>query len=158
MRINFPEISDDLTEFFGASQGRALHPTDLSPEIIPTHRIHAFRLLRAAQISNLVGAAGATQVLSAIVPVDRYWYVFGAGISHNDPIARDTWIELQLGDSVSLQTILALPTNTRFGIRGSVIVPPRWRLAGRVVAIAAANVVTLTFGFLELNLQDSAPH
>ena len=160
MRISFPEISDDLTELFGAADARSLQPTEISPEIIPVHRLHAFRLLRQIAVRNLLGAAGVPNVDSAAVPADRYWYLLGAGMEHNDAAARDSWIQLKDpgGVVIALGTLLALPTSTRFGIRGPLIVPPKWAISAEVITIAAGATVRLRVALLELNLQDAAPH
>ena len=159
-RISFPEISDDRTELFGAAEGRSLQPTELATELIPVHQLHAFRRLREIQFFASSAGAGISFLLATVVPADRYQYVLAAHIEHTDPAARDAWVELQdpTGQVFSIQTLLGLPTNTRFGVRGPFIIPPKWQLRGSLVTIAAAGVISLRYAFLELNLQDAAPH
>lgn len=163
MRISRPFVTDDLEELWLPAEGRRLAPTDVSPEIITTHpAVHAGEFFRQLLRVSATGAVGITNVAPDTVAADnQIHYIWGAELFHNDAIARDAWFEIAQAGNVNRVTIsrpvLALPTNTRFGLDRIVLVPPNRLIQGVVVALAAASQLTVVIYGLKVPVAMFAP-
>jgi len=106
------------------------------------------------------GAAGNPAVNSGASPGDKYWFCFSCDTFHNDPIARDLWIELVptgANGTAIAHSERAVPTSVHLSVGRAFIIPPRTALRGQAIAIAGGQVMTLRFQYLELDLGEPAP-
>jgi len=111
---------------------------------------------------NATGVNGATEVISGAAPDDKYWFVFGADMFHDDPTDREATIFMDAslggGSTVAVaQSGRALASNIRLALGRALILAPRTRFRFEVPAIGATEQVTGKFQYLELDLGEPAP-
>lgn len=109
---------------------------------------------------NAFAAAGVLNLSSGAAPEDKYWYVFACQGSHDDPVARNVWVNL-VDDAGNVHTLAAgpraQPTDVPVAVPRSFIIPPRCHMRLLVDALAGANFIHLSFLYLELDLGEPAP-
>lgn len=117
--------------------------------------------LQEFQESITLGGLGSTAVTAVGPSIDKYWFVFGASIVHDDPtnrpmflgirgLVRDAWIVNNLG-TINQQTNVPLSAPRAF------ILPPRCAVRGESIGMGGAQRLTLEFLFLECDIGEPPP-
>lgn len=138
------------------------NPGFLSDDIVLTHAVmNGTDRLPEFQEQFAQSGLGSVQIISTVGPaIDKYHWVFGASVRHNDPVARelflgvrglvrDAWLATSRG--VAQSQNIPLPSPRGF------IIPPRCALIGQSDAIAAGQRVIIEWLFIELDLGEPHP-
>lgn len=149
-----------LKNLFPPATAFNIQPGEFGEDIIPTHLVlNGTDRLGQFFTFSANGAAGITTVNSGAAPQDKYWFVFACHLSHNDPVARDCSLMFNQPavNDFQLAAATALPTSHPLPLGRSIIIPPRIALKAECPALAAAQILSLRFLYLELDLGEPAP-
>lgn len=157
----FQKLLPWLRVLFPPSKATGFNPFEVSEDVSLTHLVFngSDRLQEFFTFAGSA-AAGVATITAGAAPADKFWFVFAASCFHNDPIARDMWLSLVpvgLNPSELAVSTRAVPTNVPLATPRPFIVPPRTQVRGSVVAIAAAQIISLRFQYLELDLGEPPP-
>lgn len=92
--------------------------------------------------------------------IDKYWFVFGASVLHDDPTPRELFIGIRgLTRDAWLASTHAVPqtANIPFTVPHAFILPPRCAIRAETDAIAAGSRLQLEFLYLECDIGEPAP-
>lgn len=136
-------------------------PSEVSEEIILTHpAVPATARFDQSQTENLAVISPAL-IIDAPIPAEgHYFWIPIYQVRHDDPVARN--LSLGLIDTISgvlieVKNQATVLTNIPlFGDRG-ILVPARWRLRGTINALAATQVMTLSYMFMDLLVAETPP-
>jgi len=150
-----------LTSLFPPAEAEPPQPGSVSGEIAFTHQVlNGTERLAEYIIFQANGALGATGVTGPAVPVGKYWFVIACSGEHNDPIARELSLFIRNPAGVNLGLAdggRAVPTSRPVPVQRSFIMTPRVSIRIEVDAIAAGQVITIRFLYMELDLGEPAP-
>jgi len=151
-----------LELLFPPGQAAPPNPSEVSDDIVLVHQVlTGTERLTQFQEFNVTGGAGSNTATGPAVPADKWWYVFAAGVFHNDPLPVEMALHMR-SDITALEVCViaaerAVPTFARLGAPRPIILPPRCNLFGRTIGIAGAQQVTVRGIFIEMDLGEPAP-
>jgi len=144
-----------LNKLFPPAQPDPLNPGFISDDIVLVHPVlGGSERFGEIQLTQNTGAAGVTFLNSADVPEGKWWWVLDCSVHHNDPVARDSQIQVQTGSTPlsAVASFVALPTALNLAVPRSFVVGEGSHVRFECLALAAAQQMTSHFHHLELDI------
>lgn len=149
-----------LKKLFPPAGGISPSATEIGDFITLTHELlNGTDRLNEWIVFSASSAAGVANHASGQAPIDKYWYVFAASCTHNDPVDRQLNLQINVtGLQVGIaSTHVLVPAGVQLSAPRRFILPPRSGI--RVIAdtVAAGQVVKLKMLYMELDLGEPPP-
>lgn len=146
-----------LQTLFLPAEPRPVLPSEVSDEIVLTHPaippMVGFKESRFF-FQEKTGALGVFEIVSDLVPTDRYWWIQYCEIRHNDTgSSRNLLLSIRdtVPNDVSIFSHhLSVPANILIGLERPILLPNDTQLVASVTSLGAAFTVRLRFFFYEL--------
>lgn len=148
-----------LEILFPPAQADPPNPSVVSADISLVHQVlSGTERFDEAAIATFTSPAGVAFIDSVPVPAGKYHYVFACSAFHNDPVAREVGIFINLVNDFAIASSgRAVPINRPITVPRAFTMPPRSKLRANVDAIAAGQSVSLRVLSLELAIGEPVP-
>ena len=148
-----------LEVLFPPAEANPPNPNQVSNDIVFTHSVLT-GTERMTEVQDLfyTAGAGAVAINSAQVPDNKYWYVMGASMTHNDATPREGYMAYQINGIVtSISHHAVINQNVFVPVGRSFILPARHYLRYQLMALAGGSVLQGHITFLEMDIGEPVP-